>query len=325
MPLPADDPRVRMVTTAFVVYEHVDLAKAEQFLLDFGLSVASRSEDGKEIFFKGYGRDPYIYVARQAEGTKPTFGGAAYLAESREELEKATKIPGASEIHPLSGPGGGEQVTLKDPAGHLVHLVFGRQDKPAEEMNLKKLVFNYEDERPRKGQFQRFEPGPAPVHRWGHYGVTYPNEPGFYEKMLDWYTSNLALAPSDIIYRDGKAVQVFFHIDRGDDYTDHHAFFFKPTKPNLDPHVAHSAFEIHDFDIQQLGHDFLTSKGYNLCWGVGRHVLGSQIFDYWFDTSDFILEHFADGDLVNKDTPVSHEVGGPKILSVWGPPVHPVF
>jgi hypothetical protein len=42
-------------------------------------------------------------------------------------------------------------------------------------------------------------------------------------------------------------------------------------------------------------------------------------------TSDFILEHYADGDLVNKDTPVSHEVGGPNILSVWGPPVHPVF
>jgi hypothetical protein len=45
----------------------------------------------------------------------------------------------------------------------------------------------------------------------------------------------------------------------------------------------------------------------------------------WFDSSEFILEHYADGDLVNKDTPVSHEVGGPQILSIWGPPVHPVF
>jgi hypothetical protein len=210
MPLAPDDPRVRLVTTSFVVYEHVDLARAEQFLLDFGLSVASRSDDGKEIFFKGYGRDPYIYVARQATGPKPTFGGAAYLVESREELEKATQIHGASAISPLSGPGGGEQVTLKDPAGHLVHLVFGRQEKPVEEMNLKKLVVNYEHDKPRKGQFQRFEPGPAPVHRWGHYGVTYPD--GAYQDMLDWYTSNLALTPSDIIYRDGRAVQVFMHI-----------------------------------------------------------------------------------------------------------------
>jgi hypothetical protein len=277
MPLPPEDPRVRLVTTSFVVYEHVDIVKAEQFLLDFGMTVASRSADGSKIFFKGYGSDPYVYVARQAQGTTSKFGGAAYLVESRAELEKATQISGASSIHPLAGPGGGEQVTLQDPAGHFVHLIFGRHDKPVEEMNLKKLTVNYEDEKPRKGQFQRFQPGPAPVHRWGHYGVTYPD--GAYQEMFDWYTSNLALAPSDIIYRDGNAVQVFFHIDRGDDYTDHHAFFFKPTKPGLEPHVAHSAFEVHDFDIQQLGHDFLTSKGHSLCWGVGRHVLGSQIFD----------------------------------------------
>jgi hypothetical protein len=45
--------------------------------------------------------------------------------------------------------------------------------------------------------------------------------------------------------------------------------------------------------------------------------LGSQVFDYWFDTSKFILEHYADGDLVNKDTPVTHVQAGPKALAVW--------
>jgi hypothetical protein len=34
--------------------------------------------------------------------------------------------------------------------------------------------------------------------------------------------------------------------------------------------VAHSAFEVHDFDTEQLGHSYLESKGYELCWGVGR-------------------------------------------------------
>jgi hypothetical protein len=28
-----------------------------------------------------------------------------------------------------------------------------------------------------------------------------------------------------------------------------------------------------------------------------QHVLGSQVFDYWFDTSKFMVEHYADGDL----------------------------
>jgi len=58
---------------------------------------------------------------------------------------------------------------------------------------------------------------------------------------------------------------------------------------------------------------------------IYQHVLGSQVFDYWFDQSKFILEHYADGDLVNKNTPVAHIQAGPEALSVWGPPVPDVF
>lgn len=71
-----------------------------------------------------------------------------------------------------------------------------------------------------------------------------------------------------------RDITCFFHIDRGQEYTDHHAFFFKPAKPNQPLEVAHAAFKVHDFDIQQLEHDFLASKGYDICWGVGR-VSGS--------------------------------------------------
>ncbi|KAI4620418.1 uncharacterized protein J4E87_007105 [Alternaria ethzedia] len=55
------------------------------------------------------------------------------------------------------------------------------------------------------------------------------------------------------------------------------------------------------------------------------HVLGSQVFDYWFDTSEFILEHYADGDLVNAETEVSHVPAGPQALKIWGPPIPGVF
>lgn len=211
-------------------------------------------------------------------------------------------------------------VTLTDPAGHKVHLIHGQKEKKEEPLGLKKLVVNYEDEKPRVGKFQRLEPGPAPVYRWGHYGVTYPAHIG-YEKMFKWYTEIIGLAPSDFVHRDGKPITCFFHIDRHKDFSDHHSFFFKPVKPNQEPNVAHSAFEVHDFDVQQLGHNHLESMGYKLCWGVGRHVLGSQVFDYWFDTSGFVLEHYADGDLVNRDTPVATVQAGPQALSIWGPPV----
>lgn len=27
---------------------------------------------------------------------------------------------------------------------------------------------------------------------------------------------------------------------------------------------------------------------------MGRHILGSQMFDYWFTPDDFLLEHYSD-------------------------------
>lgn len=274
MPIPKGDRRLRLVRTSFIIYYHANLVAARQFFLDFGMTIEGEVP-GSKIFFSGYGTEALVYIARQAEGDSH-FGGAAYEVETREELIRATSFPGASSIQALNAPGGGDMVTLVDPAGHLVHLVYGQVPKAARQLNLQKLTVNYEDEKPRKGTFQRFKPGPAPVHKWGHYGVTYP--PGKYQEMFDWYTQTLALAPSDIVLRDGQPITCFFHIDRGEEYTDHHAFFFKPAKPEQAPSVAHAAFEVHDFDIQHLGHQHLENSGYKLCWGVGRV---SSPFKHW--------------------------------------------
>ncbi|KAF4548078.1 Hypothetical protein D9617_32g091980 [Elsinoe fawcettii] len=308
------DQRVQIIKTAFVTYNHKDLAAARQFLLDFGLHIVEERSD--KIFFRGWGTEPVVYVGNQAEG-EASFGGGAFEVESEDELEKASRIAGATPIYKLDMPGGGKAVTLTDPAGYKCHLVHGQTPRVADGPQREKLTINFEDEKPRLGKFQRVPPGPAPVYRWSHVGVAYPI--GMFQEMFDWYTTNLNFAPTDILERDGKASTCFMHIDRGLEYTDHHAFFIKSAKPNQKPNVAHAAFEVHDFDVQQLGHQHLVSKGYKLCWGVGRHFLGSQIFDYWYDPSEFVVEHYADGDMVNSETPVSRLPAGPESLSVWGP------
>jgi hypothetical protein len=68
-----------------------------------------------------------------------------------------------------------------------------------------------------------------------------------------------------------------------------------------------------------VGHNWLASKGYRSVWGVGRHILGSQIFDYWRDPSGFTIEHYTDGDLVNVNNETKRSRAGP--LSVWGPEI----
>jgi hypothetical protein len=64
-------------------------------------------------------------------------------------------------------------------------------------------------------------------------------------------------------------------------------------------YVHHTSYEIEDFETRLLGHKWLAQKGYESVWGVGRHALGSQIFDYWKDPRGFKIEHYADGDAVN--------------------------
>lgn len=135
-----------------------------------------------------------------------------------------------------------------------------------------------------------------------------------------WYTGNFNFVPSDVQY-DGENgeldVITFMHLDLGERFSDHHSLFLSRAPPGEYDRMHHTSYEVEDFDTQLLGHDWLASKGHRPVWGVGRHILGSQIFDYWRDPSGFTIEHYADGDLVNIKTGTKRSKVGP--LSVWGP------
>jgi len=66
-----------------------------------------------------------------------------------------------------------------------------------------------------------------------------------------------------------------------------------------EPGFEHAAFEVEDFDALMTGHAHLRGAGWTHHQGVGRHVLGSQIFDYWRDPWGHVVEHFTDGDLLD--------------------------
>jgi hypothetical protein len=42
---------------------------------------------------------------------------------------------------------------------------------------------------------------------------------------------------------------------------------------------------------------------------------------YRFDVSGNIVEHYSDGDLVNRHTKMTREVAAPDTMAVWGPNV----
>ena len=264
-------------------------------------------------WYRGYGPDQYVYYAQQ--GPKQYLGGT-FEVDSYEELEKVLKL---SEVQVTSdgieemkdAPGGGYLVSIIDPEGFPVNFVCGQEPGPAGEMP-EKLVFNDESTKPRQRKFQRFEPGPAAIHKLGHFGLVVKD----FDAAMSFYTRNFNIVPSDVLYvptpdaQSRKNVAMFGHIDRGQELVDHHSMFITTLMPGGNPHVHHCSFEVHDFDTQALGHQWLAQKEYESVWGVGRHILGSQIFDYWWDTTGFMVEHYADGDLVNEDTPLGYGPAG---------------
>ena len=89
----------------------------------------------------------------------------------------------------------------------------------------------------------------------------------------------------------------FNRCDRGDTYVDHHVFFcLDHEKTGLN----HLSFEVQDIDDVAMGHDYLAQfDKYEHMWGIGRHVLGSQVYDYWADPWGRVHEHWADSDRLN--------------------------
>ena len=143
---PGDSEKVVLVRIAHVYYTHAGFEREHQFLTDFGFTEVSRLNVGKSnetIYYRGYGTEPWLYCS--TKGEEDAFGGAAFVVESRKDLELATRaIPTASEIWEMKdAPGGGECVTVKDPVdGFKVHLVYGQVQREAEEQH-EQRVFNY--------------------------------------------------------------------------------------------------------------------------------------------------------------------------------------
>lgn len=319
--------KVQLARVSHVYLQHPDLKKFEVFAADFGFVETGR--DGQTIYYRGYGRDPYVYVASQSESNQKSFDGAAFVARTAEDFEKAIKLPGAVTLDISKALGGGQAVSIPTPGGSLIHVLWNQKEREippthVSATHINKYDFNASLEKHRKGQFQRFQPGPAMVHKLGHYGFI----TAAFDEDVHFYTSTFNFTPTDVLWAPGNEevdVLTFMHLDLGPEYSDHHTLFLQRAPPEKKTAMHQCSFEVEDFDTQALGHDFLLSKGYSLVWGIGRHILGSQIFDYWKDPSGFTIEHYADGDLVNQDTKVVRQEAGPATLSIWGPPLPAEF
>ncbi|KAK4502776.1 hypothetical protein PRZ48_006202 [Zasmidium cellare] len=319
--------KITLTRLSHVIYQHPDIEKYKSFAKDFGLEVADTQPDKNLVFFRGYGLDQYVYIATQApagEGKK--FIGAGFTARSREDFDRATRLPGAEVIDISAWPGAGSLVKIRDPNGYEVRILHGQEEQALPKKGISVVdggrpTLNGAIDKHRKGEFTRMVQSPAAIHKLGHFGYETDN----YEGTHAWYTSNFNLEPTDVLHTPGNEsldVATFFHLDLGDEYVDHHCFLLaRREKPGTSVH--HSSFEVEDMDTQMIGHQWLRDRGYDNVWGIGRHVHGSQLFGYWYDPERFIVEHYADGDVVNGKHEIYRAAAGN--MAVWGPPVPAIW
>ena len=297
---------IKIEDIAHVRFSAPDLQEMERFLSDFGLS-SQLGQDGR-LYACAQDGSPYCHVTEMGEAG---FRALGLRAESVEDLNRlATNEKSTVKDNPI--PGGGKILHLVDPDGFTVEVVAGQERSsksalPAEPIRNNIVV------QPRQSEAVRLEPGPSHVMRLGHAVLNVSD----FRRSEKWYKERFGFITSDEIEAaPDVSIGAFMRCDRGDQPTDHHTLFLAqlPQKPGF----LHAAFEVANMDDLMLGHDYLKEKKWESAWGVGRHILGSQIFDYWRDPWGHELEHWTDGDLFTaKDG--SNRAPATDLLAVqWG-------
>jgi catechol 2,3-dioxygenase-like lactoylglutathione lyase family enzyme len=301
---------------AYVRYEATDLSKMENFLIDFGLQVAIKTND--VLYMRAANQLPYSHITHLGKENKTL--GVGFIVETAEDLKQiASKGGGIVENNPE--PAGGQRVRFIDPAGFVVDVLHGYQ-KVEPTSAREETVFNTARIRQRLGKTIRLQKSPSTAMRLGHAALLVKD----FNACFDFYSKVLGFTPSDSYFAGvpENTIASFMHCGLGDKFTDHHTIALI-TSPDGRNRFDHTAFEVIDLDDLVQGSEFLKSKNYVHSWGVGRHIQGSQLFDYWRDPFGNKIEHWTDGDLVNAQTPVGHSHITNDELSQWAPELKQEF
>lgn len=307
----AANPVIKVHDIAWLEFAKPDLRRAEDFGRAFGFVTAYR--DAHEVHLRGTQAGAPCVIVRK--GRRSRFLGPAFRAADARDLQRLGDAVGAR-VTRLPETLGGSVVEATDPGGLRVRVVADTHDLPALPAQ-EPLPLNFGGAYDRVNATQRPPREPAGVRRLGHLVL----QSTTYLRTLNWYLEHLGLIVSDFLYYEGRRergpTMSFIRCDRGPDLTDHHTLALTLGPSNR---YVHSAYEVTDLDALAAGSRHLLSEGYRRSWGIGRHIQGSQIFDYWRDPDGFLVEHFTDGDMFDSTLEPGWAPMTASGLAQWGPP-----
>lgn len=300
----------RAVALAFLRWEKRRLAPTERFWRDFGITVLTQSE--RHLHARGCGPAPCLAWVDQ--GARDRFIGCAFAMTEDTDLDRYVNELGARRLPETTLPGGGQGVELTDPSGFSVWLLKGQTTLPPLAQRAPVTLDTNDGMHTRRvNRMVRTPIEPAQVIKLGHVVLQTIR----FEAMAQWYMRVLGVIPTDVQFlADGSPALAFFRLDLGDTPADHHSLVLVG---GIEDKYEHSAYEVVDIDALGQGHQVLRAQGHRPMWGIGRHLLGSQLFDYWKDPDGFEYEHYTDGDVFTADFETQYsplDFGG---IWAWGP------
>ncbi|RZU74392.1 glyoxalase/bleomycin resistance protein/dioxygenase superfamily protein [Micromonospora kangleipakensis] len=307
----ARNPIVKVHDLAWLEFQKPDLEGAEVFARAFGFTTSLRTQD--ELHLRG--TDPGTPCVLIRRGPRSRFVGPAFRAAEPNDVLRLADATGRT-MASLPESLGGVTMDLVDPSGVRVRVVADTHELPALPTQAP-LTFNVGPDVARVNATQRPPREPAKVQRLGHVVLQTTR----YLETLNWYLEHLGLIVSDFLYHQGQRergpTMSFIRCDRGSTPSDHHTLAMTLGPANR---YVHSAYQVPDLDSLAAGGEYLLGQGYQRSWGIGRHIQGSQIFDYWRDPDDFLVEHFTDGDLFDCTLEPGWAPMSASGLAQWGPP-----
>jgi catechol 2,3-dioxygenase-like lactoylglutathione lyase family enzyme len=310
----SDAPLMKASALVYLRHRRRDLDEALRFYTDFGLELVER--DGRTLHLRAPGGGPICMIIEA--GAHDEFAGLAVAAPGETELRRLAAALGGS-VAERREPGGGLVLRLRDPADLEVEVVHGvaaappREPPPPVPVNSFDRPLRVNSPRPPKI-------GPAWLRRLGHVVLGRQE----FARNASWYRETLGLITSDVeVLRElGEPVVAFMRFDRGEAPCDHHSIVVASAPEDG---YIHAAFESTDVEALGAGAEWLQSRGWVKSWGIGRHVLGSQLFCYHIDPRGFEVEHYSDGDLFDASYPTGYHEAGLAGLYLWGPLLPPHF
>jgi catechol 2,3-dioxygenase-like lactoylglutathione lyase family enzyme len=302
-------PTIKVRDLAWARLHAPDLDAMEEFLTHFGLIRAARTPTA--LYMRGTDPAHHIHVTEKAPDAG--FVGFAYHAAGEEDLARLATVPGASSVESIDEPGGAKRVRLREPNGYQIEVICGLEQLPPIAVDVTPMNTGPEPLR-RAGTLMRLRKSPTPIKRIGHGVMGTPKV----RETVQWFRDTLGFIGSDDVYAGQKEnlIGSFNRCDRGDEYTDHHTLF---CVHNERAGMNHVSFEVPDVDAVFKDHEYLTRLGkYDHMWGVGRHLLGSQVYDYWADPWGRVHERWADTDRLNARSGSNLLSAEEALVSQWG-------